>query len=79
MTVPAKGLASRLSFALKSRRPTKVVGRRLRELPVSDRQIQTGALGGSSMSFIAWKILRRLPKPLLLVLLIFVLAAAARA
>jgi hypothetical protein len=31
------------------------------------------------MSFIAWKILRRLPKPLLLVLLIFVLAAAARA
>jgi hypothetical protein len=31
------------------------------------------------MSFVAWKILRRLPKPLLLVLLIFVLAAAARA
>jgi hypothetical protein len=31
------------------------------------------------MSFVAWKILRRLPKPLLLVLLIFVLVAAARA
>lgn len=31
------------------------------------------------MSFVAWKILRRLPKPILLVLLIFVLAAAARA
>jgi hypothetical protein len=31
------------------------------------------------MSFIAWKILRRLPKPLLLVVLIFVLAAAAKA
>jgi hypothetical protein len=31
------------------------------------------------MSFVAWKILRILPKPLLLVLLIFVLAAAARA
>ena len=30
------------------------------------------------MSFLAWKILRRLPKPLLLLLLIFVLAAAAR-
>jgi len=31
------------------------------------------------MSFVAWKILRKLPKPLLLVILIFVLAAAARA
>jgi len=31
------------------------------------------------MSFVAWKILRKLPKPLLLVLLIFLLAAAARA
>jgi hypothetical protein len=31
------------------------------------------------MSFVAWKILRRLPKPLLLVLLIFVLVAAAKA
>jgi hypothetical protein len=31
------------------------------------------------MSFVAWKILRRLPKPLLLVVLILVLAAAARA
>lgn len=31
------------------------------------------------MSFVMWKILRRLPKPILLVLLIFVLAAAARA
>jgi hypothetical protein len=31
------------------------------------------------MGFVAWKILRRLPKPLLLVLLIFVLVAAARA
>ena len=30
------------------------------------------------MSYIAWKILRRLPKPVVLVLLIFVLAAAAR-
>lgn len=29
------------------------------------------------MSFIAWKILRRLPKPLVLVLVIFVLAARA--
>ena len=31
------------------------------------------------MSYVAWKILRRLPKPLMLVLFIFVLAAAARA
>jgi hypothetical protein len=31
------------------------------------------------MSFVAWKILRRLPKPMLLVLFVFVLAAAARA
>jgi hypothetical protein len=31
------------------------------------------------MSFVAWQIMRRLPKPLLLVGLIFVLAAAARA
>ena len=31
------------------------------------------------MSFVAWKILRRLPKPVLLLLLIFVLTAAARA
>ena len=30
------------------------------------------------MSFVIWKILRHLPKPLLLLLLIFVLAAAAR-
>jgi hypothetical protein len=35
--------------------------------------------GGSSMSFVAWKILRRLPKPMLLVLFIFVLVAGARA
>ena len=31
------------------------------------------------MSFLAWKILRRMPKPLVLFGLIFVLAAAARA
>jgi hypothetical protein len=31
------------------------------------------------MSFMVWKIMRRLPKPLLLVLLFFVLAAVARA
>jgi hypothetical protein len=31
------------------------------------------------MSFVAWHVLRRLPKPLLLVLLVFVLVAAARA
>ena len=31
------------------------------------------------MSFVAWKILRRLPKPLLLLMVIFALAAAARA
>jgi hypothetical protein len=31
------------------------------------------------MSFVAWQVLRRLPKPLLLVVLIFVLAVAARA
>ena len=31
------------------------------------------------MSYVAWKILRRLPKPLMLVLFIFVLVAAARA
>jgi hypothetical protein len=31
------------------------------------------------MSIMIWKILRRLPKPLLLVLLFFVLAAVARA
>jgi hypothetical protein len=30
------------------------------------------------MSYVAWKILRRLPKPVVLVLVIFVLAAAAR-
>jgi hypothetical protein len=33
----------------------------------------------SPMSFVAWKILRKLPKPLLLVGLVFVLVAAARA
>jgi hypothetical protein len=48
-------------------------------LPVSGHQIKSRAIGGSSMSFIAWKILRRLPKPLLLALLVFVLAAAAKA
>jgi hypothetical protein len=31
------------------------------------------------MSFVAWQILRRLPKPLLLVGIIFVLVAAAKA
>ena len=31
------------------------------------------------MSFVVWKILRRLPKPLLLVLMVFILVAAARA
>lgn len=31
------------------------------------------------MSFVAWKILRRLPKPVLLVLVMLVLVAAARA
>ncbi len=31
------------------------------------------------MSFMFWKVLRRLPKPVLLVLLFFVLAAVARA
>jgi hypothetical protein len=31
------------------------------------------------MSFIFWKIMRRLPKPLLLVLLFFILVAIARA
>ena len=31
------------------------------------------------MSFMIWKIMRRLPKPLLLVLLFFVLVAVARA
>jgi len=31
------------------------------------------------MSIVAWKILRRLPRPLLLCLLIFVLSAIARA
>jgi hypothetical protein len=31
------------------------------------------------MSFMVWKILRHLPKPMLLVLLFFVLAAVARA
>ena len=34
---------------------------------------------GSAMSFVAWQILRRLPKPLLLVGIIFVLVAAAKA
>lgn len=31
------------------------------------------------MSIMVWKIIRRLPKPMLLVLLFFVLAAVARA
>ncbi len=31
------------------------------------------------MSIMVWKVLRRLPKPLLLVLLFFLLAAVARA
>jgi hypothetical protein len=31
------------------------------------------------MSIMVWKIMRRLPKPMLLVLLFFVLAAVARA
>jgi hypothetical protein len=31
------------------------------------------------MSIMAWKILRRLPKPMLVVVLFFVLAAVARA
>jgi hypothetical protein len=31
------------------------------------------------MSFVAWKILRVLPKPVLVVLMMFVLVAAARA
>jgi len=32
-----------------------------------------------AMSFMVWKIMRRLPKPILLVLLFFVLVAVARA
>jgi hypothetical protein len=32
-----------------------------------------------SMSIVVWKVLRRLPKPLLLVLCLFLLAAIARA
>jgi hypothetical protein len=31
------------------------------------------------MSYVAWKILRKLPRPLVLVIMIFVLAAAAKA
>jgi hypothetical protein len=31
------------------------------------------------MSFMFWKVMRRLPKPVLLVLLFFILAAVARA
>jgi len=31
------------------------------------------------MGFLVWKILRKLPKPLVVALMIFVLAAAARA
>jgi hypothetical protein len=31
------------------------------------------------MSFMMWKIMRRLPKPLLLVLMVFLLVAVARA
>jgi hypothetical protein len=31
------------------------------------------------MSFVAWKILRKLPRPVVLVLMIFVLVAAAKA
>jgi len=31
------------------------------------------------MSYLAWKILRKLPRPLVLVIMIFVLAAAAKA
>jgi hypothetical protein len=33
----------------------------------------------TSMSIMVWKIMRRLPKPMLLVLLFFLLAAVARA
>ncbi len=67
------------SFRLKSRRSGKsqvfrpassVADRFIRGLPRAE---------GSSMSFVAWKILRRLPRPLKLVILLFVLAAAARA
>jgi hypothetical protein len=38
-----------------------------------------GSHGGLAMSFVAWQILRRAPKPLLLMGLIFALVAAARA
>jgi hypothetical protein len=31
------------------------------------------------MSYLAWKLLRKLPRPLVLVLFIFILVAAARA
>jgi hypothetical protein len=31
------------------------------------------------MSYVAWKILRKLPRPVVLVLMIFVLVAAAKA
>ncbi len=31
------------------------------------------------MSYVAWKILRKLPRPLVLVIMIFALAAAAKA
>jgi hypothetical protein len=31
------------------------------------------------MSYVAWKILRKLPRPLVLVIMIFVMAAAAKA
>jgi hypothetical protein len=46
--------------------------------------VGTGSMRGAiarsikSMSFMMWKILRRLPKPLLLVLSLFLLAAEAR-
>lgn len=71
-----KALAEETNFGLKSRRSAKpqvfvdfTLAERFRSWnPCAEER---------EMSFIAWKILRRLPKPLVLVLVIFVLAARA--
>jgi len=75
-----RGLALGFSFRLKSRRRGSL--RFAVQLAFFGRQIRSRVsprAEGWSMSLVAWKILRRLPKPLLLVAVIFVLAAAARA
>ena len=73
-------LARRVEFHLKFRafRESQILSPACLLWP-TDSYAGLARAEGLSMSFVAWKILRKMPKPLLLAGLIFTLVAAARA